>query len=67
MYMYIFIYIYIHIYVCACISMYVYMLYLRIERLLHATALVCLSNREIVDASRGCTYHCKMADNLFFF
>jgi len=26
-------------------------------------ALVCLSNREIVDASRGCTVHCKMANN----
>jgi len=26
-------------------------------------ALVCLSNREIVDASRGCTFHCKMANN----
>jgi len=22
-------------------------------------ALICLSNREIVDASRGCTFHCK--------
>jgi len=29
-------------------------------------ALVCLSNREIVDASRGCTFHCKMANNRFF-
>ena len=29
-------------------------------------ALVCLSNREIVDASRGCTFHCKMANNGFF-
>jgi len=26
-------------------------------------ALVCLSNREIVDASRGRTFHCKMANN----
>ena len=26
-------------------------------------ALVCLSNREIVDASRGCTFHCNMANN----
>jgi len=25
-------------------------------------ALVCLSNRYIVDASRGCTFHCKMAN-----
>jgi len=25
--------------------------------------LVCLSNREIVDASRGRTLHCKMANN----
>jgi len=29
-------------------------------------ALVCLSNREIVDASRGCTFHCKTANNRFF-
>ena len=29
-------------------------------------ALVCLSNREIVDASRGRTFHCEMANNLFF-
>jgi len=27
-------------------------------------ALVCLSNREIVNASRGRTFHCKMANNL---
>ena len=26
-------------------------------------ALVCLSDREIVDASRGRTLHCKMANN----
>jgi len=30
-------------------------------------ALVCLSNREIVDASRGRTFHCKTANNRFFF
>ena len=30
-------------------------------------ALVCLSNREIVDASRGRTFHCKMANNRFGF
>ena len=29
-------------------------------------ALVCLSNREIVDASRGRTFHCKMAKYRFF-
>jgi len=29
-------------------------------------ALVCLSDREIVDASRGRTFHCKMANNRFF-
>ena len=28
-------------------------------------ALVCLSNREIVDASRGCTFHCKTANHRF--
>jgi len=27
----------------------------------HEQALVCLSNREIVDESRGCTFHCKLA------
>ena len=27
-------------------------------------ALVCLSNREIVNASRGCTFHCKMAKSV---
>jgi len=32
----------------------------------HEQALVCLSNREIVDASRGRTFHCKMANNRFF-
>jgi len=26
-------------------------------------ALVCLANREIVDASRGRTFHCKVANN----
>ena len=30
-------------------------------------ALVCLSNREIVDASRGRTFHCKTANNRSFF
>ena len=29
----------------------------------HEQALVCLSNREIVDASRGRIFHCKMANN----
>jgi len=29
-------------------------------------ALVCLSNRDIVDASWGQTFHCKMASNCFF-
>ena len=33
---------------------------------IYEQALVCLSNREIVDASRGCTFHCKMASNRFF-
>ena len=32
----------------------------------HEQALVCLSNREIIDASRGRTFHCKMANNRFF-
>ena len=30
-----------------------------------AYALVCLSNTDIVDASRGCTFHCKMANTRF--
>jgi len=30
-------------------------------------ALVCLSNRELVDASRGRTFHCETANNRFFF
>ena len=29
-------------------------------------ALVCLSNREIFHASRGRTFHCKMANDRFF-
>jgi len=29
----------------------------------HEQVLVCLSNREIVDASRGRTFYCKMANN----
>jgi len=29
-------------------------------------ALVCLSNREIADASRWCTFHCKLANNRCF-
>ena len=36
------------------------------EEASHEQALVCLSNREIVDASRGCTFHCKMANSRFF-
>jgi len=32
----------------------------------HEQALVCLSNREIVDASRGRTFHYKMASNCCF-
>jgi len=32
----------------------------------HEHALVCLSNREIVDASRGRTFHCKMVVNRCF-
>ena len=33
---------------------------------IYEQALVCLSNREIVDTSRGCTFHCKMANSRFF-
>jgi len=32
---------------------------------LHAQTLVCLSNREIVDASRWCTFHCKNGEYRF--
>jgi len=32
----------------------------------HEQALVCLSKKEIVDASRGRTFHCKMAENRCF-
>ena len=35
----------------------------RIASLEHEQALVCLSNREIVDASRRRPFHCKMANN----
>ena len=31
----------------------------------HEQALVCHSNIEIVDASRWCTFNCKMANNCF--
>jgi len=30
---------------------------------IHEQALVCRSNREIVDVSKGRTFHCKMANN----
>ena len=39
--------------VCVCVCTYI----------CNKQALVCLSNREMVDASRGCTFHCKMANN----
>ena len=37
----------------------------RAERVatVYEQALVCLSNKEIVDASRGRRFHCKMANN----
>ena len=34
----------------------------RVNKLCYEHALVCLSNREIVNASRGRTFHCKMAN-----
>jgi len=37
-----------------------------LEVRLYLQALVCLSNREIVDASRGQICNCKMANNRFF-
>jgi len=33
---------------------------------LYEQALVCLCNRDIVDASRGRTFHCNMANDRFF-
>ena len=39
---------------------------LKHERRPNEQALVCLSNREIVDASRGRTIHCQTANNRFF-
>ena len=30
---------------------------------MHAQALACLSNREVIDATKGRTFHCKMANN----
>jgi len=36
------------------------------NKALYEQALVCLSNREIVDASSGRTFHCNMANNRFF-
>ena len=47
-------------YCCCCYCCYYY--YYCYEQ-----ALVCLSNREIVDASRGRIFHCKMANNRVFF
>jgi len=38
-----------------------------ILRSAYEQALVCLSNRDIVDASRGHTFHRKMANNRYFF
>ena len=40
---------------------------LPVASLYYEQALVCLSNREIVDASRGRIFHCIMANNRFFF
>jgi len=39
---------------------------LGLTRVNNEQALVWLSSREFVDASRGCTCHCKMANNRFF-
>ena len=51
----------IYIYVCIHTHIYIYT-----EVRSHEQALVCLSNREIVDASRWCTFHCKIANNRVF-
>jgi len=37
-----------------------------VPALLHEQAPVCLSNRETVDASRGRTFNCEMANNRVF-
>jgi len=49
----------------ATLSLYVFVSYTGVTRR-NEQALVCLSNRETVDASRGCTFHCKMTNNRFF-
>ena len=38
-------------------------MYIYWDHLVYEQALVCLSNRDIVDASRGRTVLCKMANN----
>ena len=79
-YIYIYIYTYMctHMYI---ISVFYVYLYLHLDLVLHLDidvyaffemrpsyeqTLVCLSNRETVDASRGWTSHCEMANNRFF-
>jgi len=69
MYIHIFLYLYLDIY----IYIYIYIRNGRRDRkasrrrgaLPNEQALVHLSNREIVDASRGRTFDCKMANNRF--
>jgi len=66
--MYIYAYIYIHIYIHAYHTQtthtHIYMI--SSDLALNEQALVCLSNRKLVDASRGRTFHYKMANNVFF-
>ena len=62
-YMYLYLYPYMYIHISISISIYLHM---NTHTHMYEQALVCLSNREIVDASRGRTFHCKMANNRFF-
>ena len=61
---YTYIRIYIHMYIYIYINKYISSPVERLfERLDYEQALVCISYREIFDASTGCTCHCKMANN----
>ena len=69
MYIHVYIYIFIYVYVCVCVCLCVYIcVYVcTYVGLTHSPdykqALICLSNREMVDASRGRPFHCKMAND----
>jgi len=71
MFINVYIYVYIYIYISTYIYIYIYIyinIYISRARRLGLTieSLVCLSNGEIVDASRSRTFQCEMADNRYF-